>query len=79
TPKKEGKKPNPPKPKEEDSVCFHCNMKGHWRKHFTIYLEEIKKNGGTASSLGIFVIEVNISISNTWVLDTGCGSHICSN
>ncbi|MGI4673365.1 hypothetical protein ACR2XN_28270, partial [Klebsiella pneumoniae] len=28
---------------------------------------------------GIYVIEVNLSISTSWVLDTGCGSHICIN
>ena len=27
----------------------------------------------------IFVIEVNLSTSISWVLDTGCGSHICIN
>ena len=28
--------------------------------------------------LGIYVIEVNtVSYGNLWVLDTGCGSHIC--
>ena len=42
-------------------------------------MEELKKNGGGASTSGIFVIEVNLSISTSWVLDTGCGSHICSN
>ena len=44
-----------------------------------LYLEELNKNGGRASTSSIFVIEVNMSISNSWVLDTGCGSHICSN
>ena len=44
-----------------------------------LYLEELKKNGGGASTSGIFVIEVNLSISTSWVFDTGCGSHICSN
>ena len=44
-----------------------------------LYLEELKKNGGGASTSGIFVIEVNLSSSTSWVLDTGCGSHICSN
>jgi len=27
---------------------------------------------------GIFVIEINMSTSTSWVLDTGCGSHICT-
>ena len=45
-------------------------------------MEEVRKNKGSAASTsGIFVIEVNISISNlsSWVVDTGCGSHICGN
>ena len=33
----------------------------------------------TPSTSGIYIIEVNLSISTSWVLDTGCGSHICSN
>ena len=40
-------------------------------------MEEL--NGGGASTSSIFVIGVNLSISTSWVLDTGCGSHICSN
>ena len=37
-----------------------------------------KKALGAASPLGIFVIEINtISRNNQWILDTGCGSHIC--
>ena len=27
----------------------------------------------------IFVVEVNMSDPTSWVLDTGCGSHICTN
>ena len=27
---------------------------------------------------GIFVVEVNMSDPTSWVLDTGCGSHICT-
>ena len=36
------------------------------------------KADGTSDS-GIYVIKVNLSISTSWVLDTGCGSHICIN
>ena len=40
----------------------------------------MKKNKGSqTSTLGIFVIEVNLSTSTSWILDTGCGSHICLN
>ena len=69
-------KAHPPKLKESKSTCFHCNKIGHWRKNCPAFKEEKKKNGTKASSSGIYVIEVNMSISSTWVLDTGCGSHI---
>ena len=37
-----------------------------------------KKASDTTSPSGIFVIEINtVSQNNQWVLDTGCGSHIC--
>jgi hypothetical protein len=29
-------------------------------------------------SIGIFVIEINMSTSTSWVLDTESGSHICT-
>ena len=38
-----------------------------------------KKKSSEAITLGIYVIEVNLSTSASWVLDTGCGSHICVN
>ena len=72
-------KANTPKLKQSESTCFHCNKVGHWRRNCTLYKEELKKNGTKESSSGIYVIEVNMSISTTWVLDTGCGSHIYSN
>ena len=34
---------------------------------------------GETSSSGIYVIQINFSPSSSWVLDTGCGSHICTN
>ena len=38
-----------------------------------------KAKHGDASASGIFMIEINTASSmNTWVLDTGCGSHICT-
>ena len=52
---------------------------GHWKRNCSLYLEEIKKNGSKAFTLGIFVIKINLSISTSWVLDTGYGSHICAN
>ena len=38
-----------------------------------------KKKSSKATTSGIYVIEVNPSTSASWVLDTGCGSHICVN
>ena len=37
------------------------------------------QNGVETSTSGIFVIEINLSTSASWVLDNGCGSHICTN
>ena len=62
----------------KDAECFHCGKTGHWRRNCKAYLED-KKKGGATSASGIFVIEVNLSTSTSWVLDTGCGSHICVN
>ena len=37
-----------------------------------------KKKGAEASTSGIYVIGVHFS-KTTWVLDTACGSYICTN
>ena len=42
-------------------------------------LKKKKKKGSETTSSGIYVIEVNLSTSISWVFDTGCGSHICVN
>ena len=44
-----------------------------------MYLEDLKKKRSETSTSGIYIIEVNLSISASWVLDTGCASHICTN
>ena len=84
--KKVGEK-NPVPPKAEDpkskAVCFHCNKVGHWMRNCKVYLAKLKKKKGSetaASDSGMFMIEVNMSLSqnSTWVLDTACGSHICN-
>ena len=50
----------------------------HWKRNCKLYLEDLKKKKGSeTTSSGIYVIEVNLSTSVSWVLDTGCGSHIC--
>ncbi|KAK8495060.1 hypothetical protein V6N12_055207 [Hibiscus sabdariffa] len=63
----------------KDEKCFHCGKPGHWKRNCPIYLEDVKKAKAVGASVsGIYVIDVNMSTSSSWVLDTGCGSHICT-
>src|SRR4051812_47725977 len=86
--KGKGKGPNKPgnfslKPKggvAKKGTCFHYGQTGHWKRNHAKYLEDLKKKkGNEIFTSGIFVIEVNFSTTSSWVLDTRCGSHICSN
>ncbi|KAI5410452.1 hypothetical protein KIW84_055817 [Lathyrus oleraceus] len=63
---------------EKEGTCFHCGKTGHWKRNCPKYLED-KKNGVETSTSGIFVIEITLSTSASWVLDNGCSSHICTN
>ncbi|KAK8593638.1 hypothetical protein V6N12_045714 [Hibiscus sabdariffa] len=63
----------------KEGKCFHCEKSGHWKRNCPVYLEEVKKAKAVGASVsGIYVIDVNMSTSSSWVLDTGCGSHICT-
>ena len=80
------KRPVPPKAEDpkNKAVCFHYNKVGHWKRNCKVYLAELKKkkkgSETAASDLGMFMIEVNMSLNqiSTGVLDTACGSHICN-
>ncbi|KAK8584245.1 hypothetical protein V6N12_068491 [Hibiscus sabdariffa] len=78
--KTKAKGKNALKPKEgisKDGKCFHCEKSSHSKRNCPVYLEEVKKAKVVGASVsGIYVIDVNLSTSSSWVLDTGCGSHI---
>ena len=71
-------KPKPAKPPKE-GIHFFCNEPGHWKRNCKLYLDDLKKKGSATTSLSIHVIKVNLSTSDSWVLDIGSGSHICTN
>ena len=63
-------------------TCFFCGKKGHIKsqcRKFLAHVATLKENPVAAIASGVFVVENCFSISsNSWVLDTGSGSHICN-
>ena len=64
-------------PKEVE--CFYCHDKGHWKRNCPKYLQDVKDGKVKPTHVGIYTILSNNSLHSTsWVLDIGCGIHICS-
>ncbi|GKC33065.1 hypothetical protein Tco_1040359 [Tanacetum coccineum] len=71
----------PPAKKEhptKDTECHHSHKTRHWKRNCPLYLAELKKNkASTSGTSGIFTIELfSFPKSNSWIYDTGCGTHI---
>ncbi|GJT52862.1 retrotransposon protein, putative, ty1-copia subclass, partial [Tanacetum coccineum] len=79
-PKPKNPKPSAKEHPAKDDTCHHCKEVGHWKRNCPVYLAELlkkKKQVGSASSSGIFTIELFAFPNKSWVYDTGCGTHIC--
>ena len=79
--KKENKpKKDVPKNAEAKGKYFHCDVEGHWRRNYPLYLESLKTKKSDKLSEDMFVIESILMVFSTssWVLDFGSGAYICT-
>ncbi|GJU80226.1 retrotransposon protein, putative, ty1-copia subclass [Tanacetum coccineum] len=79
-PKPKNPKPSAKEHPAKDDACHHCKEVGHWKRNCPVYLAELlkkKKQVGSASSSGIFTIELFAFPNKSWVYDTSCGTNIC--
>ncbi|KAK9669867.1 hypothetical protein RND81_13G160000 [Saponaria officinalis] len=60
------------------NTCLYFREDGHWKMECPKYQEDLK-NGNVASTSGMYMIKIYFADSTSWVLDTECGSHICTN
>uniref|UniRef100_A0A2C9VZW0 Uncharacterized protein n=1 Tax=Manihot esculenta TaxID=3983 RepID=A0A2C9VZW0_MANES len=63
-------------------TCHHCGIEEYWRINCKEYLATVEaRKLSEASTLGIFMIEINLSTINScsWVFDTEYTFHICNN
>ena len=59
-------------------TCYHCGKKNHWKRNCKDYLATVKL---TNIAKNLYMIQTDLSlstsISDSWILDTACGSHLC--
>ena len=77
--KKQVKATSTRKDGDDKRTCFYCGVKGHWKRNCKRYLNE-KAQQKYGDAPGIYMIYTYLSYrdSISWVLDTGCTSHICN-
>ena len=77
---KGGIKKKKEKKASKQMTCFHCGKPGHWKRNCKVYLANVKP-GVSDAPKGMYEIHAILSLdsskSNSWVLDTACGHHIC--
>ena len=63
-----------------EESCLYCQEKGHWKRDCPKYREDCAKGIVTDGKLfsNVHVIEINSTNQIVWILDTGCGSHLCN-
>ncbi|GJS75900.1 retrotransposon protein, putative, ty1-copia subclass [Tanacetum coccineum] len=79
-PKPKNSKPAAKEHPTKDDTCHHRKEVGHWKMNYLVYLAELLKKQklvGTASSSGIFTIELFSFPNKSWVYDTRCATHFC--
>ena len=78
-PKGNSNSDHPPSYDLKEDICFYCNDKGHWKQSSPKYLQDIKDSKVKPTFACMYIISLNKSSSSrSWVLDIGCGFHICS-
>nr|GEW78166.1 hypothetical protein [Tanacetum cinerariifolium] len=78
-PKPKNLKPSAKEHPKKNDACHHYKEVGHWKVNYLVYLAELikkKKQVGTPSSSSI--LELFSFPKNSWVFNTGCGTHICN-
>ena len=64
----------------EQGTYFYHDKAGHWKRNSKVSLVAVKAGTSIASKSMYeihIVLSLSSSISNSWILDTTCGTHIC--